>query len=141
MKIASIHRSMTLVALLLLSASLLFAHGDQKHVMGTVSKVTGSTISVKNLQGKVVDVNVSSATQFMKGDKAAALADVKEGDRVVIHAKPDSEGLQATTVKIGTGKTARGKMAHKMGQNKHNHMKGMNMDDSTKSPASPTSPK
>lgn len=43
-------------------------------------------------------------TKFVKGTSAATLQDVKVGDRVVIHAKPEGSMLQATEVKIGETK-------------------------------------
>jgi Domain of unknown function (DUF5666) len=77
------------------------AHGNEKHVMGTVTKVDGTTITVQTPNAGEKTVGIDSATKFMKGQSAATQQDVKVGDRVVIHAKPNGDKLQATEVKIG----------------------------------------
>ena len=94
-----------------LFAGLAFAHGDEQHVMGTVTNVTGSTITVEvtpkagDAQKTSVTVNVVPATKFEKMGAAATIKDVKVGDRVVIHAAKKGEKLEAHTVKIGMNMT------------------------------------
>ena len=77
-------------------------HGSEKHVMGTVTKIDGGTISVRTPDAGEKTVNIGSETKFMKGQQPATQQDVKVGDRVVIHAKPNGDKLEATEVKIGT---------------------------------------
>jgi hypothetical protein len=107
-------RIIEIITLVLLSATLLFAHGDEKHVMGTVTKVSDSFVTVKNTQGKVVDVAITPNTKFLRSGKAVVAKDIQVGDRVVVHAKQNGNKLEATTVKLGD--------AMKM-----NDMKGMDM--------------
>ena len=114
-----------MITLVLLSASLLFAHGNEKHVMGTVTKASDSSITVKDTHGKVVDVTITPDTKFMKNGKAVTAKDIQEGDRIVVHAKQNGNKLEATMVKIG---------AMKM-----DDMKGMNMHGDKKQMS--TSPK
>ena len=90
----------TICVLLSLSA-LVFAHGDEKHVMGTVTKVEDGSIIVKTKEGDKT-VMVLSTTRFVKGTATVTQKDVKVGDRVVIHAMPMGDMLRATEVKIGT---------------------------------------
>lgn len=91
---------------LLMISSLGFAHGDEVHVMGTITKVDASSISVKIADGTVKVVKILPATKFLKNNLPATLQELKVGDRVVIHAKPDGDTLNATEVKIGvTGKS------------------------------------
>lgn len=104
-----------MIAVVLLSATLLFAHGNEKHVMGTVTKVTYSSITVKDTHGKVVEVAITPDTKFTKNDKAVTMKDIQEGDRIVVHAQQNGNKLEATMVKVGA-------MDMKMG-----NMKGMNM--------------
>ena len=102
---------MKLMPLLLLGvvlfAGLTFAHGDEQHIMGTVTKITETTITVEVTpkQGKTekttVTVNVLSSTKFEKMDAPATMKDLKLGDRVVIHAAKKGEKLEAHVVKIG----------------------------------------
>lgn len=106
-------RIIGMTTLVLLSATLLFAHGDEKHIMGTVTKVSDSFITVKDTHGKVVDVAIAANTKFMKNGKTVAVKDIQVGDRVVVHAKQNGNKLEATMVKLS---------AMKM-----NDMKGMDM--------------
>ena len=82
-------------------ATLAWPHGDEIHVMGTVEKVDGTTITVAERNGNHTSVSVTGDTKFLKGTAAAKLEDLKPGDRVVIHAKKVKDQLQATEVKIG----------------------------------------
>ena len=94
-------RPAILLCALLVIATFAWSHGDEIHVMGTVDKVDGTTITVTERNGNHTNVNVNDATKFLKGTAAAKLEDVKPGDRVVIHAKKVNEQLQATEVRIG----------------------------------------
>ena len=81
-----------------------FAHGDMQHIMGTVTKVSSDSITVKTTKGEVVTVAVAADTQFMKDKATAKIADLKVGDKVVVHAKKDekdSTKLVAHMVMIG----------------------------------------
>jgi ribosomal protein L2 len=74
-----------------------WAHEHQQHVMGTVTKIEGSSISVKAEK----TVAVVEGTKFVKNGAAVTQKDIKVGDRVVIHAMPMGDMLHATEVKIG----------------------------------------
>jgi hypothetical protein len=106
----------TRISLLLLCISLTtvaaFAHGNQRHVMGTVKAISGNSITVRTTgkTPKDVTVLVVASTQFMKSGAAASLQDLKIGDRVVIHAKPNGDKLEASMVDFG--KPTMGKMNH-----------------------------
>ena len=119
------NRLLGLTALLLLAATMVFAHGDEQHLMGTITKITDSTITVKTTDARSVDVSVTPDTKFTRAGQPISAKDVKQGDRIVVHAKKNGETLVATTVNVGTVKT--------------DHMqdtKGMNMshDQSTSAP-------
>jgi len=94
----------TLCVLLFLSA-LVFAHGNEKHVMGMVTKVEDGSVVVKTKEGDKT-VMVLSTTKFVKGTATVTQKDVHVGDRVVIHAMPMGDMLHATEVKIGTAPAA-----------------------------------
>jgi len=91
------------VALITVAA---FAHGNEKHVMGKVTKIGNSSISVQLADGSVKTVNVVGTTKFLKAGAAATQQDLKVGDRVVIHAKPNGDALEATEVKFGSTASA-----------------------------------
>jgi hypothetical protein len=90
-----------------------FAHGDLKHVNGTVEKITAGSIFVKTADGKSVEVKLVSSTVYIfhaanqsgtssdaSLDKPAKFADLAVGDRVLIHAKPNGDTLEAAEVKF-----------------------------------------
>src|SRR5580658_6857027 len=103
-------------AFLLLLAALCgaaFAHGDLKHVSGTVEKITADSVFVKTADGKSVEVKLVSATVYVlhvpspagtpadaNPDKPAKFSDLAVGDRVLIHAKPNGDALEAAEVKF-----------------------------------------
>lgn len=94
-------RILVLVACISLVVAAAFAHGEEVHVMGTVTKVTDNSITVKTTAKEPVTVGVAAATKFMKGKAAAKIADLKVGDRVVIHAiEGADEKLVADTVEF-----------------------------------------
>ena len=77
-----------------------WAHGDEQHLMGTVTKIEGTSISVKTNDGAVKTIMVVPETKFVKSGSEAKLEDLKVGDRVVIHAKAMGDMLHATEVKF-----------------------------------------
>jgi hypothetical protein len=96
----------SLAALLIVLASVAFAHGTYTHVMGTVTKITETEVTVETTDKQVTVVKIASTTSFLKGGEAASLKDLKVGDRVVIHAKPIGTDLVAHEVRFGKTPTA-----------------------------------
>lgn len=92
---------------LALSAAAVCAHGSKKHIVGTVERVNANSVVVKTTEGKSVEVQlVPSTTYFQRTgtqDKPAKLSDLEAGDRVVIHATPNGESLDADEVKFSPG--------------------------------------
>ena len=84
-----------------------WAHGDKKHVMGTVERINGDSIVVKTNDGKAVEVKLSASTAYISRagsqDKPGKLEDLAVGDRVVVHATPSGETLTAEQVKFSHG--------------------------------------
>jgi len=94
-------RFCVLFAGLLGVAIMTLAHGDEIHVMGTVSKIDGAAVTVKVADGSTKSVVLDSETKFLKNKADAKREDLKVGDRVAIHAKEVNGTLHATEVKIG----------------------------------------
>jgi hypothetical protein len=90
----------------LLFTGLLFAHGNQKHVMGTVKSVGADSIVVETTSHQVQTVQTTSQTKFIKDGDVSSLSDLKVGDRVVIHAKASGDKLEAAEVKFGAVRKA-----------------------------------
>src|SRR6202790_4644392 len=100
-------RVLVLFVCISLAAVAALAHGGEKHVMGTVIKVTADSITVKTTAKEPVTVGVVAATKFMMGKMAMKIDGLKVGDRVVIHATEPKEGtLVADTVDFSTPKAA-----------------------------------
>ncbi len=93
-----------LLAIFALAASVTLAHGDKKHVIGTVEKVNTDSVVVKTAAGKSVEVKLVASTMYVSRvgneDKSAKLADLAIGDRVVIHATLRGETLEANEVRF-----------------------------------------
>jgi Domain of unknown function (DUF5666) len=106
-------RVLVLFVCISLAAVAAMAHGGEEHVIGTVSKVTADSITVKTTANKMVTVGVVPATTFTMGKMAMKIDGLKVGDRVVIHAKEPKEGtLVADTVEFSTPKAAPAAASH-----------------------------
>src|SRR5215813_2401017 len=96
---------LALVAICALSLGT-FAHGDKKHVSGTVQKINSDSIVVKAKDGNSIVVKFVSSTIFIRRSgnthKAAKAEDLTVGDLVVIHATPKDTGLEADEVKFSS---------------------------------------
>ena len=103
-------RSLTVLISVALLAGAALAHGDFKHVTGTVEKTSADSITVKTATGSSVEVKVVAATTFVMRaggvDKPAKLSDLAVGDLVVIHAKPVGDRLEAAEVRFSTSAAA-----------------------------------
>jgi glycerol dehydrogenase-like iron-containing ADH family enzyme len=73
------------------------AHG-KKHVMGTVTSISDTSITVETTAKKSVTVGVTNKTKFEKSGAPATLKDLKVGDKVVIHADASRDKLSAHEV-------------------------------------------
>ncbi len=95
-----INTRIILIAGTVLFSTLMFAHGNEQHVMGTVAKIEAGSVTVKTTSGEMKTVMILASTKFVRGTSSATQQDLKVGDRVVIHAKPEGDTLRATEVKI-----------------------------------------
>ncbi len=89
-----------LLAVVALTGSL-FAHGNEKHVLGVVKSVGADSVTVETASHQTQTVQVTAETKFVKSGAPSSLSDLKVGDKVVIHAKPSGNKLEATEVKFG----------------------------------------
>lgn len=96
-----INRRILIFGLLLTCSSVLVrAHGGMIHVMGTVTAVTDSSVTVETTDKKTVEVQLTDSTTFLNGSKPADRKELKVGDRVVIHAVKVKDALQAHEVRF-----------------------------------------
>src|SRR5579863_504054 len=87
------------------------AHGGFEHVMGTVSKISDTSVTVTTATGKSVDVALDAKTTYARAAQALQRTDMKVGDRVVIDAVKTGDKLAAHSIKIG-GATAAKAVQH-----------------------------
>ena len=99
-------RKLLLIGCMALLASAGFPHGNEQHVIGTVTKVSQDSVTVQTVDKTLIEVKIVSDTKITKNDTPVELKDLHLGDRVVIHAKKVSDQLQAHTVQIGTAGAA-----------------------------------
>lgn len=84
-------RTLIAMAALMIGSSLAFAHNGIEHVMGTVTSVTDTSITVETVKHTAVTVTVEPSTTFSHKDAKASLKDLKVGERVVINAKEGAD--------------------------------------------------
>jgi hypothetical protein len=84
-----------------------FAHGDKKHIIGTIEKVSPEAVIVKTKDGKSIEVKLAATTTYVtSADQPAKFADLAVGQRVVVHADPKGADLIAATVKFSNASAA-----------------------------------
>lgn len=99
------HHLVVIALLVTLLATTAFAHGGEEHVMGTVTKITATSITVKTAKNETKDLAITDKTTFEKSGSPATLADLNVGDRVVIHAMESKGKLTAHVVRFGEKKS------------------------------------
>ena len=96
-------RMVAILMVMLCGAVVTWAHGNERHVMGTVTDLSPNSITIQTAAKapKTITVSVVPSTKILKSGADASIADLKVGDRVVIHAKLIGDKLEAATVKFG----------------------------------------
>ncbi|HET6840877.1 MAG TPA: hypothetical protein VFK06_04210 [Candidatus Angelobacter sp.] len=87
-----------IVALLFVALSVCttFAKGKEQRLEGTVKSIASDSVIIETAAHKMLNVKITSATKFLKGNKASSLSEMKAGDHVVFTAVP-SETTTAKT--------------------------------------------
>ena len=97
-------RVFALLLSFLFVALTLSAHGDKKHVIGTIERLSSGSVTVKTRDGKSVQVKLVPTTAYVArvatADKPATLSDLAVGENVVIHATPKGDDLEADEVRF-----------------------------------------
>lgn len=98
------HRHFTIIFWAALIAVCAFAHGDKKHIMGTLETINSDSVIVKTSDGKSVEVKLLASTIYISrnadNDQPAKCSDLALGYRVVIHATPKGDTLEADQIKF-----------------------------------------
>jgi hypothetical protein len=93
-----------LVASLVVSGALVFAHEGNEHVRGVVTQLSPQSITVQTTDKKTTTLKVTAKTTFQQNGKVAHLTDLQVGDRVVVDVPEKSS--DALLVQIGTAPAA-----------------------------------
>lgn len=92
---------LTLVLFTAVFATMSFAHGGAKHVMGTVKAMNSDSLTVTGQDNKPQVIYVTGQTKFEKAGQPAALKDLKPRDRVVVEVREVNGKLEAESVRFG----------------------------------------
>ena len=97
-------RTIAVGALLFSLTLLALAHGNEKHVMGTVTNISPVSITVETKAKKSVTIEINDKTEYHKSGSAGTLKDLKVGDKVVVHADVSGDKLIGHEVHFGAVK-------------------------------------
>lgn len=100
------------IAVLVFTAGIALAHGNEQHVMGTVTAMTDNSITVQTAAKDPVTVYTMANTKYTKSGAAASMKDLKVGDRVVIHAEKMNDKVMADEVQFAPMKRLGNTAAH-----------------------------
>ena len=89
----------------------LAAHGDNEHVRGVVTQVSAESVTVETAPKTSKTLTLTAKTAYKRAGKAAHLADLKIGDRVVIDVPVKT--TTASLIQIGTAAPAAAAASHK----------------------------
>lgn len=84
-----------------LLASVAYAHNGMHHIMGTVTAITDTSVTVKTTDGKTQTIGLTAETKYKKGEAAMTVKDIKVGEHIVIHAAMKSGHMVAAEVMVG----------------------------------------
>jgi len=69
-------------------------------VGGTITAISGNTITIKTMDGNTAQVNVTDQTRFRKDRQEAKLADLKVGENVMVRGQQNNGVWQAEMVGV-----------------------------------------
>ena len=104
--------TLSLVALVALAIVPALAHPGHDHkILGTVTTAAADHVIVKDKAGKDETIHITRDTKVLRDKKAAQVADIKAGMRIVVTAvtvKVDNvERLHAKTIELGAAPTSK----------------------------------
>jgi hypothetical protein len=76
------------------------AHEEGDRAMGVVQSLTPDRIVIQTSDGHAVSFTVDAETSFFVGEKHVTAAEVRPGQRAVVHGKRRGVGLTAVRVKL-----------------------------------------
>ncbi|MCC7033956.1 MAG: hypothetical protein IT179_14125 [Acidobacteria bacterium] len=99
----------TLITGLLLAglapAATLAHPGHDRRILGTVIRVAGDHLMVKDRQGRDHTIRIDGATRVLRDRKPVHADAIEEGLRVAVTAVTEDEALVARTIELGRAPT------------------------------------
>ena len=95
-----------LFAVLMISTGLVWAHGNNEHIMGTITAINGDHLTVQTQDGKSEMVMIGKTTKYFIAKKSAKATDIKIGSRVVVDAKMDPKMKMYSALEVTIGVTS-----------------------------------
>ncbi len=89
----------------LLTSSLVWAHGGNDHVLGTVTETTEDHIIVKTPKGESISITIHSNTSFQHNGIATKDARPQVGDRLVAEVSKDGDQFVGKEIRFATPKS------------------------------------
>ncbi len=79
------------------------AHEGGVHSRGTVKEITADRLVLLTAEGKSVSVAMDAETRIVRGDHTITPAEVRPGERAVVHAASRDGKLEAIEVMVAAG--------------------------------------
>jgi hypothetical protein len=80
----------------------------ESRVVGTITSVGSSSITVKGSDGTSTTVPVNGTTQIIRNGSVSSLSSLKSGDQVLVHVIPSGTGTVAERILAGSSATMGG---------------------------------
>lgn len=81
---------------------LVFAHGGETHLLGTVTAQDARHIVVETREGETLSIRLNTETRYRQGEAAATGADLAVGARVVVEATKEGDTLTASEIRFAS---------------------------------------
>jgi hypothetical protein len=92
---------------MIFGSALASAHNGIEHITGTVSAISSTSVTVKNVQNESVTVLLDHSTTFTKNNVKASWQELKVGEHVLVNAKDNAQDkLVGITVRWGANAAA-----------------------------------
>jgi len=97
--------ALTILAVILACPLFVGAHGNDAHVLGTVTETTQDQITIKTLKGKSITLAITADTTFQHNGIATKEARPQVGNRLIAEAEKDGDTFIAKHIKFSSPKS------------------------------------
>ena len=93
-----------IVCSLPLTSVSLWAHGNNDHILGTVTETTDTNIVVKTPKGNSVSISIESETSFQQNGISTKVARPQVGDRLAADVSKHGDHIVGKLIRFSTAK-------------------------------------